>query len=248
MVWRTDIEVLGMKAKASPLLISMLLHMLVMGVFAFTNKEEEKVFHVELIMQDIRNIYQPQIKQSFRKSPRPSVISGDTDYSLPREEKTEIKIDSDSKRETLPVVENSNTDTVLAKSTVPIRTSGDNAVSEKSLPDAKAGGDSTAKIIGHGSAVIETEFGSANAPSFVKKVMPEYPRFAKRLGKEGKVVLRLFIDEHGRLVNVEIIEKAGYGFDEASVNAVKASTFRPAKLNGHPVACKALLPVRFKLE
>ena len=79
-------------------------------------------------------------------------------------------------------------------------------------------------------------------------IKPDYPRLARRFGKEGKVVLRLFIDEHGRLLNVEIVEKAGYGFDEAAIEAVKASAFRPAKLNGISVACKALLPVRFKLE
>jgi protein TonB len=62
------------------------------------------------------------------------------------------------------------------------------------------------------------------------------------------VVLRLFIDEHGRLLNVEIVEKAGYGFDEAAIEAVKASSFQPARVNGLPVACRAVLPVRFRLE
>lgn len=95
---------------------------------------------------------------------------------------------------------------------------------------------------------MEGEFGSINGPSFLKMIKPEYPRLARRLGREGKVVLRLFIDEHGRLVSVEIVEKAGHGFDEAAIDAVKASTFRPAKLNGHSVACKAVLPVRFRLE
>ena len=95
---------------------------------------------------------------------------------------------------------------------------------------------------------MEGEFGSINGPSFLRMIKPDYPRLARRFGKEGKVVLRLFIDEHGRLLNVEIVEKAGYGFDEAAIEAVKASAFRPAKLNGISVACKALLPVRFKLE
>jgi protein TonB len=62
------------------------------------------------------------------------------------------------------------------------------------------------------------------------------------------VVLRLFIDEHGRLLNVEIVEKAGYGFDEAAIEAVKASSFQPARLNGKPVDCKAILPISFRLQ
>ncbi|MEW6675699.1 MAG: energy transducer TonB [Nitrospirota bacterium] len=97
-------------------------------------------------------------------------------------------------------------------------------------------------------AIVEGEFGSINGPSFLKMVKPAYPWLARRFDKEGKVTLSLFIDEHGRLIDVEIIERAGYGFDEAAIDAVKASTFRPARLNGIPVACKAVLPVRFKLE
>jgi protein TonB len=79
-------------------------------------------------------------------------------------------------------------------------------------------------------------------------VKPEYPRLARRLGKEGKVVFRLFIDAHGRLLNVEVVKKAGHGFDEAVIEAVKASSFQPARLNGKPVDCKATLPISFKLQ
>lgn len=95
---------------------------------------------------------------------------------------------------------------------------------------------------------IETEFGTAAAPSFLHREMPVYPAFARKLGKEGEVVLRLTIDERGNLLNVEVLETAEYGFTEAAVNAVKKSTFLPAKKNGKPVASRALLPVRFILR
>lgn len=95
---------------------------------------------------------------------------------------------------------------------------------------------------------IETEFGAAVAPSFLHREIPIYPPFARKLGKEGKVVLRLTIDERGNLKNVEVLETAGYGFSEAAVDAVKKSTFLPAKKNGKAVASRALLPVRFTLR
>jgi len=95
---------------------------------------------------------------------------------------------------------------------------------------------------------IETEFGTAVGPSFLHREMPIYPAFARKLGKEGKVVLRLTIDERGNLLNVEVLETAEFGFTEAAVDAVKKSTFLPAKKNGKPVASKALLPVRFTLR
>jgi len=98
------------------------------------------------------------------------------------------------------------------------------------------------------SGVIETEFGSTGAPAFLKRQMPIYPMMAKKLGKEGRVVLRLFINEKGKLMNVEVVEQAGYGFTESAVEAVKMSTFSPARENGVSTASKALLTIRFVLK
>jgi len=95
---------------------------------------------------------------------------------------------------------------------------------------------------------FEMVFGSANGPSFLKMVKPEYPKLARRLGKEGKVLLKLHIDETGRLINLEIVERAGYGFDEAALSAIRASSFRPATKDGIPVPSVVYLPVRFVLE
>lgn len=127
-------------------------------------------------------------------------------------------------------------------------TSGASDISTSGLHDGEGSGSDVAKGNNSGRDIVEGEFGSINGPSFLRMVKPDYPRLARRLGREDNVLLRLFIDEHGRLGSVELIEKAGYGFDEAAIEAVKASTFRPARLNGISVACKALLPVRFKLE
>jgi TonB family protein len=98
------------------------------------------------------------------------------------------------------------------------------------------------------SGVIDTEFGSTGAPTFLKRQMPVYPIIARKLGKEGKVVLRLFINEKGQLKNIEVVEPAGYGFTESAVEAVKMSTFSPAHVNGTNVASKALLSIRFVLK
>lgn len=94
----------------------------------------------------------------------------------------------------------------------------------------------------------DVEFGSANGPRFLHREMPAYPIIARRLGKEGQVKLRLTIDEEGRLLNIEVIEGAGYGFTEAAVEAVKKSTFMPAMQDGKPVMSKALLQVKFILR
>lgn len=94
----------------------------------------------------------------------------------------------------------------------------------------------------------DIEFGSAEGPRFSYREMPVYPLLARRLGKDGKVVLRLTIDDKGHLLNVEVIEGAGYGFIESAVEAVRKSTFLPAKKQGKPVLSRALLPIKFTLR
>lgn len=71
---------------------------------------------------------------------------------------------------------------------------------------------------------------------------------AKKLGKQGKVVLRLSINEKGKLMNVEVVEPADYGFTESAMEAVKMSTFLPAHENGVGIASKALLTIQFALK
>ncbi len=102
---------------------------------------------------------------------------------------------------------------------------------------------------GHrGDGLGEVAFGSPGGPRFLQKVMPSYPPFARKLEKEGAVLLRVAINEEGRVVDVEILKKAGFGFDEAAVKAIRGSTFIPAKRDGRSFSCKALLPIRFELK
>jgi len=94
----------------------------------------------------------------------------------------------------------------------------------------------------------DVQFGDASGPKFLRQELPIYPVLARRLGKEGMVVLMLSIDEKGNLLNVEVIEKACCGFTEVAIDAVKKSTFLPAKIEGKPVPAKALLPIKFNLR
>lgn len=96
--------------------------------------------------------------------------------------------------------------------------------------------------------IVETSFGNTGAPAFIRREVPAYPLLARRLGKEGKVVLRLLIDKDGMLHNIEVIEQSGFGFTEAAIAAIQKSTFSPAYRNGEKLASKAILSVRFNLQ
>jgi len=94
----------------------------------------------------------------------------------------------------------------------------------------------------------DVEFGSTTGPFYLHQEMPVYPTFARKLGREGRVLLRLTIDEHGKLLNVELLEDPGYGFAEEAVKAVKKSSYVPAHKFGSPVLTKAELSIKFVLK
>lgn len=96
--------------------------------------------------------------------------------------------------------------------------------------------------------LVQTVFGTPGAPSFIHREIPVYPLLARRLGKEGKVVLKLGIDEKGNLQHIEVVEPSGFGFTEAALEAVRKSSFAPAHRMGSRIASKALLSVRFVLK
>ncbi len=105
---------------------------------------------------------------------------------------------------------------------------------------------------GHGAAggggAMEVGFGSPDGPRFLHRVIPSYPEFAQEQEMQGTVFLRVEIDEHGRVVNVKVLKKAGFGFDEAAVKAIRESTFIPAKNEGKCCGCMVLIPIRFELQ
>jgi TonB family protein len=95
---------------------------------------------------------------------------------------------------------------------------------------------------------VDTKFGNAAGPNFLHREMPVYPDAARSMNREGRVLLRLTIDEIGRLTNLEVIEGAPFGFTEAAIEAARKSTYVPAKREGIAVASRTKLPIRFVLE
>uniref|UniRef100_A0A7C4VSP4 Energy transducer TonB n=1 Tax=Desulfatirhabdium butyrativorans TaxID=340467 RepID=A0A7C4VSP4_9BACT len=98
------------------------------------------------------------------------------------------------------------------------------------------------------SGAVESRIGAVGGPQFIQRALPQYPRLARRLGVEGTVLLRLSIDASGKLTQAEVVQSAGHGFDEEALRAVRQSVFSPAVREGRPVACVALLHIRFQLD
>ncbi|MDD2540383.1 MAG: TonB family protein [Desulfuromonadaceae bacterium] len=90
--------------------------------------------------------------------------------------------------------------------------------------------------------------GETGSPRFIHKEAPIYPFMARKLGKEGKVVLSLALNDQGKLQRLETIEANGFGFAEAASAAIRKSTFAPAVKNGMSMTSQVLVTVRFVLK
>ena len=90
--------------------------------------------------------------------------------------------------------------------------------------------------------------GEAGSPRFIHRELPVYPFLARKLGKEGKVVLQLALDEKGKLQGIDTIEASGFGFVDAASTAIRKSTFEPAISNGVAISSRVLVPIRFVLN
>jgi len=76
-------------------------------------------------------------------------------------------------------------------------------------------------------------------------VMPEYPPEVLS-GTKGRVVLRLFIGDDGRLDDVRVMRAQPAGlFDRAAVRAFAGARFTPGMKAGKPAATQLLIEVTF---
>ncbi|MBI1939133.1 MAG: TonB family protein [Ignavibacteriales bacterium] len=79
-----------------------------------------------------------------------------------------------------------------------------------------------------------------------KKIV--YPEIAKRAGVQGRVFIKAFVNEVGDVVKAEVIKGIGAGCDEAAVQAVMQTKFKPGKQRGKSVKVQVSIPIVFKLQ
>lgn len=85
--------------------------------------------------------------------------------------------------------------------------------------------------------------------AYLDNPKPIYPPASRRLGEEGKVILRVHVLPDGRPESVEI--KASSGFprlDEAARAAVEKWRFIPARRGEEAVAAWVVVPIVFSLD
>jgi protein TonB len=84
---------------------------------------------------------------------------------------------------------------------------------------------------------------------YLKNPPPVYPAASRRIGEEGKVVLRVFVSEQGAPAKIEMRTSSGHvRLDEAAVATVAQWKFVPARRGDTPVGAWVLVPISFSLR
>ncbi|HEY5633930.1 MAG TPA: energy transducer TonB, partial [Burkholderiaceae bacterium] len=73
--------------------------------------------------------------------------------------------------------------------------------------------------------------------SWAGNAPPPYPPVARRLGEQGEVRLDVHVGPSGRVLDVRLKRSSGSDvLDQTAIETVKKWRFRPATVDGQPVA------------
>jgi protein TonB len=85
-------------------------------------------------------------------------------------------------------------------------------------------------------------------PFEVFRLNPVYPEAARRARIQGTVILEAVITKMGEVQSVRILRSAHPLLDRAALDAVPQWRYKPAKLNGRPLAVYLTVTVHFQLR
>ena len=86
-------------------------------------------------------------------------------------------------------------------------------------------------------------------PVALFRATPIYPAFAQDAGFDGKVVVHMLVGKDGHVLRAEVDEKLHAPLlDAAALEAALRWEFRPALVNGHPVAVWVTAQFAFRLH
>lgn len=78
---------------------------------------------------------------------------------------------------------------------------------------------------------------------------PAYPALSRRLGEQGRVMLRVQVEADGLPTSVEVRTSSGFErLDQAALEAVRRWKFVPAKLGDKAVSASVVVPIAFNLK
>ena len=84
---------------------------------------------------------------------------------------------------------------------------------------------------------------------YLNNPAPAYPPLSRRMGEEGRVVLRVLVNEHGLPGDVQLRTSSGFNrLDTVALETVRQWKFVPARRGDTPVSAWVLVPISFSLR
>jgi TonB family protein len=84
-------------------------------------------------------------------------------------------------------------------------------------------------------------------PVVIVQHEPEYSQDARKAKLQGSVLLKIVVSASGQVTDIQVLRPLGMGLDDRAIEAVRQWKFRPATLDGKPVAATATVDVSFRL-
>lgn len=96
---------------------------------------------------------------------------------------------------------------------------------------------------------IEKEIPASFTADYLKNPHPPYPSISRRLGEEGKVLLKVQVLSDGTAGAVTVQKGSGFErLDESAINSVKNWRFVPAKKGSQSISSWVVVPIVFSLS
>lgn len=90
---------------------------------------------------------------------------------------------------------------------------------------------------------------SVSAVEYLRPPRPEYPSLSRRMGEEGKVVMRVLVNDKGQAEKIEVHQSSGFPrLDDAARVAIMRAVFKPYHEDGKALAMIATATIHFSLD
>ena len=122
------------------------------------------------------------------------------------------------------------------------------SVTQTAAPVEKAPAPAPAVVSAPAAPVSSTPKTITSGVEYIQAPQPVYPPMSKRMGEQGKVILRVLVSETGRADQVQVQTSSGSArLDEAGRQAALRAVFKPHLEDGRAVAVYVIVPLNFQL-
>ncbi len=101
---------------------------------------------------------------------------------------------------------------------------------------------------GTGGRKLVPLFAVTRLPKARHAIEPRVPDAFRGAAREALVVVEVELDPRGRVVQARVLRGAGFGLDEAALDAARRTDFEPALVGSAPVAVRYQIPFRFRVR